>query len=208
MRRPPRSPLLPSTTLFRSVSIGEVIPLPRNEPDRADLGAVVPAGAERGETSADFSNVVPFARPRDARNAPEVALPADLARPFGAVAAHEWMRRGGGAALSWPWPGTLSAILLREPPPLASIGLEVMSVEIVLGATAPAGAATAPGENEVQAASAPDEQAAEPDKAEQKATEQPQTVAVARHETAPEQTTEQPKTEARPEEPKPSEIAA
>ena len=74
-----------------TVSIGEVIPLPRNEPDRADLAAVVPARAERGETSADFGNVVPFARPRDARNAPEVALPADLARPSGAVATHEWV---------------------------------------------------------------------------------------------------------------------
>jgi len=191
-----------------TVSIGEAVPLPRNETDRDDLGAVVPARAERGETSADFSNVVPFARPRDGRNAPEVVLPAGLARPPGAMAAHEWMRRVGGAALSLLVHGSLFAILLREPPPLASIGLEVMSVEIVLGATAPAGAAMAPGENQVQSASAPEEKPTEVEPTEQKATVQPQSVEVAQQETAPEQKTEAPKAETRPEEPNPYETAA
>jgi protein TonB len=193
-----------------TVSIGEVIPLPRNETDRAgDFGAVVPARAERaGQSSAaaDSSNVIAFSRPRasDARNAPEVVLPADLARPPGAMAAHEWMRRVGGATLSLLVHGSLFAVLMREPPPLASIGLEVMSVEIVLGATAPAGVATAPGENQVQSTSAPEEKSTEVEQTESKATAQPQSVEVAKQETAPEQKTEQPKTETRPEEPKPS----
>lgn len=193
-----------------TVSIGEVIPLPRNETDRAgDFGAVVPARAERaGQSSAaaDSSNVIAFSRPRasDARNAPEVVLPADLARPPGAMAAHEWMRRVGGATLSLLVHGSLFAVLMREPPPLASIGLEVMSVEIVLGATAPAGVATAPGENQVQSMSAPEEKPTEVEQTEPKATAQPQSVEVAKQETAPEQKTEQPKTETRPEEPKPS----
>ena len=193
-----------------TVSIGEVIPLPRNETDRAgDFGAVVPARAERaGQSSAaaDSSNVIAFSRPRasDARNAPEVVLPADLARPPGAMAAHEWMRRVGGATLSLLVHGSLFAVLMREPPPLASIGLEVMSVEIVLGATAPAGVATAPGENQVQSTSAPEEKPTEVEQTEPKATAQPQSVEVAKQETAPEQKTEQPKTETRPEEPKPS----
>jgi len=193
-----------------TVSIGEVIPLPRNETDRAgDFGAVVPARAERaGQSSAaaDSSNVIAFSRPRasDARNAPEVVLPADLARPPGAMAAHEWMRRIGGATLSLLVHGSLFAVLMREPPPLASIGLEVMSVEIVLGATAPAGVATAPGENQVQSTSAPEEKSTEVEQTESKATAQPQSVEVAKQETAPEQKTEQPKTETRPEEPKPS----
>ena len=193
-----------------TVSIGEVIPLPRNETDRAgDFGAVVPARAERaGQSSAaaDSSNVIAFSRPRasDARNAPEVVLPADLARPPGAMAAHEWMRRVGGATLSLLVHGSLFAVLMREPPPLASIGLEVMSVEIVLGATAPAGVATAPGENQVQSTSAPEEKPTEVEQIEPKATAQPQSVEVAKQETAPEQKTEQPKTETRPEEPKPS----
>ena len=192
-----------------TVSIGEVIPLPRNETDRAgDFGAVVPARAERaGQSSAaaDSSNVIAFSRPRasDARNAPEVVLPADLARPPGAMAAHEWMRRVGGATLSLLVHGSLFAVLMREPPPLASIGLEVMSVEIVLGATAPAGVATAPGENQVQSTSAPEEKPTEVEQTEPKATAQPQSVEVAKQETAPEQKTEQLKTETKPEEPKP-----
>ena len=196
-----------------TVSIGEVIPLPRNETDRAgDFGAVVPARAERaGQSSAaaDSSNVIAFSRPRasDARNAPEVVLPADLARPPGAMAAHEWMRRVGGATLSLLVHGSLFAVLMREPPPLASIGLEVMSVEIVLGATAPAGVAMEPGENQVQSTSAPEEKPTEVEQTEPKATAQPQSVEVAKHETAPEQKTEQPKaetkTETKPEEPKP-----
>ena len=120
------------------------------------------------------------------------------------MAAHEWMRRVGGATLSLLVHGSLFAVLMREPPPLASIGLEVMSVEIVLGATAPAGVATAPGENQVQSTSAPEEKSTEVEQTESKATAQPQSVEVAKQETAPEQKTEQPKTETRPEEPKPS----
>ena len=71
--------------MTRKVSIGEVVALPRNDGDRADdLGAILPARAERSG-AADFGNVIPFARSRagDARNAPEVVLPADLARLFG-----------------------------------------------------------------------------------------------------------------------------
>ena len=197
-----------------TVSIGEVVPLPRNETDRAgDFGAVVPARAERaGQSSAaaDSSNVIAFSRPcaSDARNAPEVVLPADLARPPGAMAAHEWMRRVGGATLSLLVHGSLFAVLMREPPPLASIGLEVMSVEIVLGATAPAGVAMAPGQNQVQSTSAPEEKPTEVEQTEPKATAQPQSVEVAKQETAPEQKTEQLKTETKPEEPKPYETAA
>jgi hypothetical protein len=169
-----------------TVSIGEVIPLPRNETDRAgDFGAVVPARAERaGQSSAaaDSSNVIAFSRPRasDARNAPEVVLPADLARPPGAMAAHEWMRRVGGATLSLLVHGSLFAVLMREPPPLASIGLEVMSVEIVLGATAPAGrrdgAGREPGSIDVRTGRKP----TEVEQTEPKATAQPQSVEVAK----------------------------
>jgi len=200
--------------MTRKASIGEVVPLPRSDSDRADgLGATTPAHVERVEQSsgaADFGNVIPFVRPRagDARNAPEVVLPAELARLPAASAAREHMRRAAVVVLSLLVHGGLFAILMREPPPLASIALDVMSVEVVPGATAPAGAATAPGENQAQSASAPDEQATEIDQTEQKATEQPQTVEVAKQETAPEQKTEQPKTETKPDEPKPYETAA
>jgi protein TonB len=91
----------------------------------------------------------------------------------------------------------------REPTPLASIGMEVISVEIVVGATAPAGAAPTEGEQQVNAAVAPVTETAETEKAKEKATTQQQSVDVAREETAPEQKTERPKAdETKPEESK------
>jgi protein TonB len=73
----------------------------------------------------------------------------------------------------------------------------VITAEIIIGATAPAGVAPTPGEQQesspaVAAEQRPDEQAPE---ARQQATEQPQSVQIARQETAPEQKIEQPKTE-------------
>lgn len=185
------------------ISIGEVVPL---RPGHAADFAVVPVRAElvpSGES--DLSNVVPF-RPRGseaARNATEIVLPADAVRqPARTGGQRAW--QGLTLALSLAIHGTLLALLWHEPPPLASIGLEVISVELVLGATAPAGAAIAPGEAEVQSASVP-EKAIEPeqtDQVEQKATEQPQNVPVAERETAPEVKT------AKAEEPKQFETAA
>ena len=157
--------------------------------------------------SADFSNVLPFARPRGS-DAPEVVLPAELARVPGTGASSA---RAGAPAPRSRWlvhGGLLTLFLLHQEPPLDSIGLEVMSVEIVLGATAPAGVATTPGENQAQSTSAPEEQSTEVAQTEPKATEQQQTVEVAKQETAPEQKTEQPKTEAKPDEPKQYETAA
>jgi periplasmic protein TonB len=46
--------------------------------------------------------------------------------------------------------GLFLAAFLHEPKPLASIGLEAISVELVLGAQNPAGPATTPGPDEVQ----------------------------------------------------------
>jgi protein TonB len=67
----------------------------------------------------------------------------------------------------------LFATLWREPAPLASNGEQVISLEIVVGATAPAGMAQTPGEQQVQAAAAPEPQQPEtPREPEEKATEQ------------------------------------
>jgi len=77
--------------------------------------------------------------------------------------------------------------LSREPTPLASIGEEVLSVEIVVGATASAGIAQTPGENEVQAVAPEPQQAEPPRETEQAATTQPQEVPVAAEERAPEE---------------------
>lgn len=193
--------------MTRKISIGEVVPLPRNDSARAgDLGAVVPARAERGDAPADVSNVVPFARPR-ASEAPEVVLPTDLARLPRAASLSA--REAAGAVFSLVIHGGLLVLfLLHQEPPLNSIGLEVMSVEIVLGATAPAGVAQTPGENQVQSTSAPDEKSTEVAQAEVKATQQEQTVQVAKQEAAPEQKTEQPKTETKPDQSRTYETAA
>lgn len=187
------------------LSIGEVVPL-RDQNDRvSDLGAVVPARVEPAASTA-LANVVPFARPR-ASDAPALTLPADLAR---ASRAGAWSaRHAAGAAFSLALHGGLLVLLLLQPEPaLNSIGLEVISVEIVPGATAPAGAAVTEGEADRQSAAAPEEQSTEVAQTEPKATEQEQSVEVARQETAPEQKTEAPKTEAKPDESKTYETAA
>jgi len=181
----------------KRVSVGEVIPL-RPGPSRVDgvLDAVVPARTElsqaANDTGAALGNVVPFMRLREGRTAPVVTLPTDAPSLSHASLARERARLAAFLVASLVLHAGLFMALWREPPPLASIGLEVMSVEIVLGATAPAGAAATPGEQQVNSATAPQTEPTEAEKAEAKATAQEQTVEVARQETAP----EQPQTEA------------
>ena len=161
------------------------------------------------DTGADLGNVVPFMRPRgNARTAPAVALPADAQRPGDALA-RERLRLAAFATVSLALHAGLFMAFWREPVPLASIGVEVISVELVIGATAPPGVAPTQGEQQVNAAAAAETEETKVDKVDEKATEQPQTVEVAREETAPEQKPEQPKAdEAKPEEPKKFETAA
>ena len=61
--------------------------------------------------------------------------------------------------------GGLYVAFTREPAPMASIGIEAISVEIVLGANMPAGLATTPGGQETQSAPAdsPDPNPTDPD---------------------------------------------
>ncbi|MEA2871719.1 MAG: periplasmic protein TonB [Hyphomicrobiales bacterium] len=193
------------------VSVGEIIALRPGRDRVDDLGAIVPARPEHpqpaNDTSAYPGNVVPFMRPGGERAAPAVALPAGTARLARADLTRERARLAAFAAVSVAVHAGLFVAFWREPPPLASIGVEVISVEIVVGATAPAGVAVTPGEQQVNSAAAPDTEATDTDKAEEKATAQPQTVEVAREETAPEQKTEQKAHDAKPVEPK-FEIAA
>jgi protein TonB len=179
---------------------------------RADLGAVVPQRADTVELGAgvDLTNVIPFRRPIEGTHvAPEVVLPADLARAP-APKARDRTRRVAFIVLALALHGAVAATLLwHEPEPLASVGLEAITVEISLGATAPAGAAPTPGENETPAPVAPEPQAAETKPAEEMATAQPQTVEVAKEETAPEQKPEPAKPEEmRPAEPQPAPVVA
>jgi protein TonB len=161
----------------RKLHGGEPVALLRSE---------VRADAAPDLASADLSNVIPFARPRAVHPAPEVLPPSDAARPAAGGLTRERMRLAAFAAISLFVHGALFAAFWREPEPLASIGEQVISIEIVVGATAPAGVAQAPGESDAQTpAEQPAEAQQEP---EQKATEQPQDVPVASEERAPEQT--------------------
>jgi len=179
-------------TVVKSLHGGEVIPLPRSELVRVDPGAAIGAPPAPSNSN-DLPNVIPFMRPH-AAEAPAVVLPGDVAPRVVTSLARERVRLAGFAALSLLVHGALFTAFWREPEPLASIGVEVISAEIIIGATAPAGAAPAPGEADVQAPAAPDPQPTEQQaETEQKATVQPQSVEVAREETAPAVKTEEPK---------------
>jgi periplasmic protein TonB len=107
-------------------------------------------------------NVVPFVRPQPAgaalvvdplpRPAPDVPRPEGRGRIVGLL------------ALSLVIHGGLFVLFNREPQPLASIALPAISVEIVLGADAPAGVATTARQQEVDtAANDPKEQQTAPE---------------------------------------------
>jgi periplasmic protein TonB len=196
-------------TVVKSVHSGRVIPLPRSELVRADPGEAIGAPPAPSNSN-DLQNVVPFLRPRNAEaHAPAVVLPGGVVRPHVASLARERARLAGFVAISLLVHGALFVAFWREPDPLASIGVEVITAEIIIGATAPAGVAPTPGEQQdnspaVAAEQKPDEQAPE---AQRQATEQPQNVQTARQETAPEPKTDQPKAEEKTAEPEPSQPA-
>jgi protein TonB len=196
-------------TVVKSVHSGKVIPLPRFELLRADPGDAIGAPAAPSNSN-DLQNVVPFLRPRTAAAyAPAVVLPGDVARQRVPGLARERARLAGFAAISLLVHGALFAAFWRDPDPLASIGVEVITAEIIIGATAPAGVAPTAGEQQesspaVAAEQKPDEQTPE---ARQQATEQPQSVQTARQETMPEEKTDQPKAEERTATPQQSEPA-
>lgn len=139
--------------------------------ESAGLDWVVPA-RERAEPPAlpasAWSNVVPFVRVR-------AEVPPTDSAPALVVTANDRPAPEPGArdrrawivaifALSLMVHGGLFFLTDREPEPMASVGLEAISVEIVLGANTPAGAASTPSQQETQAA--PADTPAEPDKPE------------------------------------------
>ena len=157
---------------------GELVALPRSTEVRI-------AAPSPDLSSADLSNVVPFARPRFVREAPEIEPPPETARVAEGNHVRERVRLLAFAAISLALHGTALWALWRDPVPLASIGEEVISLEIVVGATAPAGAAQTSGDRDVQAAAPESQQAEPPQETEQVATTQPQQVPVAAEEQAP-----------------------
>jgi protein TonB len=87
----------------------------------------------------------------------------------------------------------------REPEPMASIGLEAISVEIVLGANAPAGAGNTPSESPTQSAPTPVQQT-EPDRTEVQEQKPPDQTAAVQPDATP-QTTPPPEEQPQPPEP-------
>jgi TonB family protein len=139
---------------------------------------------------ADLTNVVPFAAP--SRENPAIQslrlTPADRPAPsIARPASRAWLRCvllcsfAAHAGIYW--------LLNRAPPPLASIGIEAMSVEIVLGDNKPAGPAQAPGkadEEQPETSPARIEEAARPEPQSQAQPEsQPETAEEARPEPPP-----------------------
>jgi periplasmic protein TonB len=149
------------------------VSLPRSTPgDGAPRGDAALAGrVETGPepamptwAAADLTNVIPFVkRQREAGETGAQIRFVPGERP--APAALKQDRGGWMLALLL---GSFSAhagvywMLNREPPPLASVGIESMSVEIVLGTDMPAGRAEAPAKSEQEPAQLSSQAAQDP----------------------------------------------
>jgi protein TonB len=138
--------------------IGEMF-ADRSEHARRDdagvRGAVVGSLAPIWSPTRRSSNVIPFIRPDDCARR-QLDITADLGMRAS-------LAQRGGAERTW-----LASLLLlsaaahaiafivfeREPPPLASVGVQAMSVEIVLGSDAAAGLSKTPTQSEASVDSA------------------------------------------------------
>jgi TonB family protein len=172
----------------------------------AMTGAVVSELRPAGRTDSPLpvkveiaaSNIIILShRRRAGAEAPVVALPAD-GRPAPAATPiphpSPWLVLAGAALLHL----AIAVGFFRSPPPMASVGLEAISVEIVLGANQAAGLAETPNESESVPSVAAPEIRAEQNKADRA---EPET-AEAQHE--PEKTEAEPApttAEAKPAEP-------
>jgi protein TonB len=139
--------------------------------------------------AADLSNVVPFARVRrlDVERETPPLLIDDAARPAPLSPYRKARARLlAFAAFSLAVHVALYLALMQEPKPLASVGIEAINVEIVLGANTPAGLTTDQGENHEQAPA--QEQQTEQQQADEKtAVEVPQQQPEATASVSPEQ---------------------
>lgn len=124
-----------------------------------------PAALPARETTGRRGNVVPFLRLEGARRSPDIAVDAQ-ARPAPMPA----RRFDRGPLLSWLLASlALHAgaflVLARYAPPLASVGVQSISVEIVLGTDADAGNADRPTKSDaaIDSAASKGDETAEPD---------------------------------------------
>jgi periplasmic protein TonB len=190
---------------------GDIVATRAHDQGGADnlYGAVLIARRDEPPPSevTDLSNVVPFARPR--RQAASAAFPLSSVgaddRPAPFVAKWGIGRSIALLAGSLALHGALLAMFWRQDiRPMASIGIEVMTVEIVLGATTAAGIAPIPGEQETVQSQRADERTDDPEVTERSrvTTVMPQEVPVATVETAPDVTPQETPAEAQAVDPK------
>ncbi|EJW12902.1 Ferric siderophore transport system, periplasmic binding protein TonB [Rhodovulum sp. PH10] len=161
--------------------------LPRDPPD-ADAGNVVSlAHVRAGRNHAGGGTPPPMASP----------TPDDRPAPPGARgnASHRTLALTLCSAVLH---GAVLVAFARQPPPQASIGIEVVSVEMVVGADQLAGLAEQPGDSEASSAASAGEPLPEP---QETAASEPDTTDIAKAETAPDATPEQ-ALEPTPEEPR------
>jgi TonB family protein len=144
----------------------------------------------RQSEATDLGNVVSFARPR--RHGAAAAFPlASISvdeRPAPPMAKLGFAQSAALFAGSLALHSALLAMFWHEPKPMASVGIEVMNVEITLGANTAAGLAPTPGEQEAVPAERADDRTDDPTVTERSraATVMPQEVPVAAQDTAPE----------------------
>jgi colicin import membrane protein len=110
--------------------------------------------------------------------------------PLGAIERRRQM--AAFLVLSLALHGILYAAFWEQPRPLASVGIEAITVDLVLGANTEAGLATTPGENELQAAAPAEEVKPNDEQVEQqeRATEVRPETPVAETETKPDEAIE------------------
>jgi protein TonB len=173
-----------------------------------DLDRVVPA-RDRAEAppvpATAWSNVVPFVRPR-AEAPPADAAPKLIVstadRPAPDLTGRETRARILTlVGLSLLVHAGLYLVANREPEPMASIGLEAISVELVLGANAPAAASTTPTEIATPTTPPPVQQT-EPERTEVQEQKPPDQTAAAPPDATP-QTPPPPEAQPQPPEPEP-----
>lgn len=152
-------------------------------------GAAPSVELPRDPPDADAGNVVSLAHVRAGRNhagggtPPPMASPTPDDRPAPPGARGNASHRTLALALcSAVLHGAVLVAFARQPPPQASIGVEVVSVEMVVGADQLAGLAEQPGDSEASSAASAGEPLPEP---QETAASEPDTTDTAKADTAP-----------------------
>ncbi len=166
-------------------SLGDLVALRTQDPDSVEdlAAAVVRAPDPSSSPAADLSNVIPFARARRTgaeSSMPPVTIRADD-RPAAPPPAAGARRQFALVACSIAIHSVLFYAFWQQPKELASIGIEAITVEIMVGDNRPAGVAPSPGENEAVPVPSPEV------KAEDKPVEQEQQQVAEAREVTPEE---------------------